>query len=66
MRDSPRRCPCGARLEREAEKAHGICDHCRVDSHRPAPRRKRTPDFEDVPLPGWDAETKSWGDADAP
>ncbi len=53
-------CPCSAPLVREAELAHGVCDSCRIESHKPVRRRKPKPDFEDVPLPGWDAETKTW------
>jgi hypothetical protein len=55
-------CPCGASLQSPAEQAHGVCNLCRVDAKRPARKRKRKPDFEDVALPGWDAATKTWAE----
>jgi hypothetical protein len=55
-------CPCGAPLEKPAEEAHGVCNRCRVESKRKPRKRAPKPDFVDVPLPGWDAETKTWGE----
>ena len=45
-------CPCGAPLDSKAGRAHGVCDRCRVEAHKPRRRRKPKPDFVDVPLPG--------------
>lgn len=50
-------CPCGARLEKPAEQAHGVCNRCRVEAKKPARKRRRDPDFEDVALPG----LEDWG-----
>jgi len=50
-------CPCGARLEKPAELAHGVCNRCRVDSHKKPRQRQPVPDFENVPLPG----LEEWG-----
>lgn len=51
------RCPCGAELVSVADQAHGICDYCRGDAKKRPVRRRRKPDFVDVPLPG----LESWG-----
>jgi hypothetical protein len=52
------RCPCGAELTKPAELAHHICNYCRVDAKKKsAPRRRYTPDFVDVPIPGFE----NWG-----
>lgn len=48
---SDERCPCGARLKRPAEYAHGVCDGCRIDAHRKPRKREPIPDFVDVELP---------------
>jgi hypothetical protein len=54
------RCPCGNKLETPAALAHGVCDYCRIDAKkRPPPCRRRTPDFVDVPIPGFE----DWGAA---
>ena len=55
-------CPCGAPLQHPAEQAHGVCNCCRIDAKKPVRKRKRKPDFEDVALPGWDDETKTWAE----
>jgi hypothetical protein len=57
LEQSEQTCPCGAQLERAAEHAHGICDRCRVDAHKQTRKRRRPPDFVDVPLPG----LEDWG-----
>ena len=50
-------CPCGAALKREMERAVGVCDFCRIDAHKAVRKRRREPDFVDVPLPG----LEDWG-----
>jgi hypothetical protein len=55
-------CPCGAPLNAPAEEAHGVCNRCRVEAHKKPRKRRPKPDFEDVPLPGWDEETKTWSE----
>ena len=52
-------CPCGAPLKKQAEEVHGVCNRCRVDAHKKPRKREPRPDFVEVPLPGWDEETKT-------
>jgi hypothetical protein len=54
------RCPCGATLTLPAEQAHGVCNRCRIEAKKPARKQRRKPDFEDVALPGWDDDTRTW------
>lgn len=52
--DVHRQWPCGARLVLRAEHAHGVCNQCRVTAHQRPRKRRRKPDFVDVPLPGFE------------
>jgi hypothetical protein len=54
---SDQRCPCGAWLKRPAERAHGVCDGCRVDAHKRPVVPPPEPGYIDVPLPGFE----EWG-----
>ena len=57
-----KRCPCGASLQNSAEQAYGTCTRCRVDAHKRPRKRRREPDFVDVPLPGWDETAETWAE----
>jgi hypothetical protein len=51
-----KRCPCGNALDpmAAADMARGICSTCRDGKKKR--RSKPTPDFVDVPIPGFDVE----------